>query len=352
MTRSWRAPAFWSQEKPDAIGALCTMALLPLAQAYGFIAARRMQKIGFVAPLPVLCVGNFVVGGAGKTPTAIALAELLIVAGEKPWFSSRGYSSSAEHAAPLLVDIEKQQARDVGDEALLLARVAPTLVSSDRVSAAKHAAAAGASVLILDDGLQNPALRKDWSLCVVDGEAGIGNGRCLPAGPLRAPLDAQLACVSAVLLLGEGAQGDAIAARAAHFNKPVLRGRLVIPADEARRFKGARVYAFAGIGRPEKFFASLAESGANLIGAVSFPDHYPYARDDVARLQRAAHEQGALLVTTEKDAVRLKPAEAFIDPALPEPSAVPAKIEFSDAAAFDECVRQAIGRAREARLSA
>ncbi len=123
---------------------------------------------------------------------------------------------------------EKHDARDVGDEALLLARVAPTLVSADRVSAAKHAAAAGASVLILDDGLQNPALRKDWSLCVVDGEAGIGNGRCLPAGPLRAPLDAQLACVSAVLLLGEGVQGEAIAARAAHFNKPVMRGRLVI----------------------------------------------------------------------------------------------------------------------------
>ena len=352
MSKSWRAPAFWSQEKPDAIGALCTAALSPFAQAYGFIAARRMRQAAFEAPLPVLCVGNLVVGGAGKTPTALALAERLIAAGEKPWFLSRGYHSSAEHGPPLLVDVGKHRARDVGDEALLLARLAPTLVSADRVSAAKHAAAAGASVLILDDGLQNPALRKDWSLCVVDSEAGIGNGRCLPAGPLRAPLDAQLACVSAVLLLGEGVQGEPSPSAQRNSRSPCCAAGSSSPLIEAARLKGARVYAFAGIGRPEKFFASLAESGATLVGAVAFPDHYAYRRDDIARLQRAAQEQGALLVTTEKDFVRLKPAEAFIDPALPAPCAIPAKIEFLDEALFDACVKRAIARARTGRLSA
>ncbi|MGA3302012.1 MAG: tetraacyldisaccharide 4'-kinase [Methylovirgula sp.] len=352
MRDLWPAPAFWSQEKPDTIGALCTAALTPFAQAYGFIAAWRMQQAGFEAPLPVLCVGNLVVGGAGKTPMALALAERLIAAGERPWFLSRGYRSAAEIGPPLLVDAEKHLARDVGDEALLLARIAPTLVSADRVSAAKQAAAAGASILVLDDGMQNPALQKDWSLCLVDSEAGIGNGRCLPAGPLRAPLDAQLAGVSAVLLLGEGAQGERLAERAAQFKKPVLRGRLVIAADKALQLKGARVYAFAGIGRPEKFFASLAESGATLVGAVSFADHHAYRRDEIFRLQHAAKEQGALLVTTEKDFARLKPAEAFIDPTLPAPLAIPAKIEFSDVALFDDCVKRAITRARAGRLSA
>jgi tetraacyldisaccharide 4'-kinase len=351
MSKSWRPPAFWSQDKPDTIGALTIAALSPFAWTYGFIAARRMQQRGVDAPLPFLCVGNLVAGGAGKTPTALALAARLIAAGERPWFLSRGYRSAAEHGPPLLVDGEKHRACDVGDEALLLARIAPTLVSADRVSAANYAASVGASVLVLDDGLQNPALRKDWSLCVVDSDAGIGNGRCLPAGPLRAPLDAQFARVNAVLLLGEGARGEAIAERAAHFNKPVMRGRLVIPADEAQRLKGVRVYAFAGIGRPEKFFASLLDIGAKVVGAVPFADHYAFERSDILRLQRAAQEQGALLVTTEKDYVRLKPAEAFIDPALPVPLAVPAKIEFSDEVLFDACVKKVVAQTRTGRLS-
>jgi tetraacyldisaccharide 4'-kinase len=345
MRYLWRAPAFWSYEKPT----LSAIALSPFAQIYGVVAARRLRQIGVGAPLPVLCVGNLVVGGAGKTPVALALAERLIRLGEQPWFATRGYRSRAEHGAPLLVDLSTHNAHDVGDEALLLARVAPTLVSKDRVAAAALAAAAGASVLILDDGLQNPALRKDWSLCVVDAEAGIGNGLCLPAGPLRAPLDAQLNAVNAVLILGEGPQGDAIAKRAAHFNRPELRGRLGIAEGEAPRLKSTRVYAFAGIGQPKKFFASLREAGANIVGSVDLADHYAYRANDIARLQRAAKDADALLVTTEKDMARLDPA--LVDPVMPAPHPIPAKIEFSDETLFEAEVKKALARTRSGRLA-
>src|SRR5579863_2380189 len=227
MIGSWRAPSFWWQ---DSQGSPFAAALRPIAQAYGAIAAQRLRRSGARSSVPVLCVGNLVVGGAGKTPTALALAERLIAIGEKPWFLSRGYRSRAEHRPPLRVDLARHFAGDVGDEPLLLARMAPTLVSADRVAAAKIAAEQGASVLILDDGLHNPALEKDFKLVVVDATAGIGNGRCLPAGPLRAPLRDQLELADALVLLGEGAQGERLAELVRQMGKPVIHGRLVLAA--------------------------------------------------------------------------------------------------------------------------
>ncbi len=342
MIRSRQPPSFWWQEEPRGWARVLVAALAPLGAAYGLAAARRMRQAGFRSPLPVLCVGNLVVGGAGKTPTALALAQRLIAAGERPWFLSRGYGSAGEHGPPIAVDPDRDFAQDVGDEALLLARVAPTLVCADRVAAARLAAARGASILILDDGLQNPALEKDLRLVVVDAGAGIGNGLCLPAGPLRAPLSAQLDFASALVIVGDGAR---LADCARRFGKPVIEARLVIAADRAAELADRSVYGFAGIGRPAKFFASLAEAGARIVGTANFPDHYAYRPEDIASLQRAAKAQDALLVTTEKDFVRLRPWDALVDSALPAPTPVPVEMRFADAGLLDDLVAQAIQRA-------
>jgi tetraacyldisaccharide 4'-kinase len=341
MSLSCQPPAFWWRDRPAAAARL----LAPLAAAYGSIAAWRMRRQGFRASLPVLCVGNFVVGGAGKTPVAMALAQRLMAAGEKPWILSRGYGSAAEHGPPIRVDPQNHRAEEVGDEALLLARVAPTLVSADRIAAAQLAAAGGAKLLILDDGLQNPALEKDLRLIVVDAQAGIGNGLCLPAGPLRAPLQAQLEWASAVLIVGEAAQGARLADAAQCLGKPVLQARLVIPADQAAGLAGRRVYAFAGIGRPAKFFASLAEIGAEVVAGRGFPDHYAYRRDDILRLQRAANAADACLVTTEKDFARLRPLAGFVAPDLPAPLPIPVEMVFLNPAPLDALLDEII-RAR------
>lgn len=346
MSLSRQSPSFWWQDKPRGFSRLAAASLAPIAAAYGSAVAYRMRKPGAKSPLPVLCVGNFVVGGAGKTPMALALAERLIAAGENPWFLSRGYGSAAEHGPPIAVDPNAHFAQDVGDEALLLALVAPTLVSSNRAAAAKIAAAAGASILILDDGLQNPSLQKDLKLVVVDATAGVGNGLCLPAGPLRAALPTQMRFASALIIVGDGAQGAALAEHAQRAARPVLRAHLSIAAEVAAELAGRPVYAFAGIGHPEKFFASLAEAGAEIAGAVSFPDHYAYRRADISDLQRAAKARHAQLVTTEKDFVRLRPLRDFADPASPEPTPIPVAMRISDAESFDKLIEAAIHTAR------
>lgn len=346
MSLSRQSPSFWWQHKPRGFSRLAAAGLAPIATAYGSAVAYRMRKPGARSPLPVLCVGNFVVGGAGKTPMAMALAERLIAAGENPWFLSRGYGSVAEHGPPVAVDPDGHLAQDVGDEALLLARVAPTLVSADRVAAAKIAAAAGASILILDDGLQNPSLQKDLKLAVVDAAAGVGNGLCLPAGPLRAALPAQMRFASALVIVGNGAQGAALAEYARRASRPIVRAHLSIAADLTAELAGRPVYAFAGIGHPEKFFASLMDIGAQIVGAVRFPDHYAYRRADISDLQRAAKARHAQLVTTEKDFVRLRPLRDFVDPASPEPTPIPVAMRISDAGAFDRLLETAVRTAR------
>ena len=337
-----RAPSFWELDPgASARDLLAPRLLAPLSFVYGRIAERRMLRGGTRLPIPVLCVGNFVAGGAGKTPAAIALAKRLVGRGEKVFFLSRGYRSAAERGPPLRVDTLRHGAGEVGDEALLLARAAPTIVSADRVAAGRLAIEQGASLLILDDGLQNPLIEKDMRLAVLDGATGVGNGRCLPAGPLRAPLSAQIQFATAVIIVGPGAPGAKIAEQARAAGKPALCARLIADETIAAKLKGKRVYAFAGIGRPAKFFATLADVGAEIVGTEKYPDHHVYGRSEIARLQRAAHREKALLVTTEKDLVRLAGQGLDPGPAI----ALPVEMRFDDAELLDGLLAEVLRKA-------
>lgn len=293
-----RAPDFW--QTPDHPLA---RALAPLGRLYAAAGGLRRRWTHPVrAAVPVLCVGNLTAGGAGKTPTALALARHLAAAGRRPHFLTRGYGGRLP--GPVAVDPMAQDFRQVGDESLLLAAVAPCWVARDRVAGARAAVAAGAGLLVMDDGFQNPSLAKDLSVVVVDGGYGFGNGRCQPAGPLREPVAAGLARADAAVLIGPDTAG---AEAALAGGPPVFRARLA-PGPEAHALAGRRVLAFAGIGRPAKFFASLAEIGCDIVDGRAFPDHHPYAPEEVMALCEDAHAADALPVTTEKDFVRLPAA--------------------------------------------
>jgi tetraacyldisaccharide 4'-kinase len=253
--------------------------------------------------VPVLCVGNPTLGGAGKTPTALAAARLLIAAGERPAFLSRGYGGRL--AGPVAVDPARHTADEVGDEPLLLARLAPTIVAADRVAGAAAALAAGAGVIVMDDGFQNPSLAKDTAILVVDGRTGIGNGRVFPAGPLRAPLGAQLARAQAIVVIGEPATSAAMLSEARTHGLAVFHGRLVPDAGSVAAVAGRPVLAFAGIGDPEKFFATLARAGIAAPIRRRFADHHRYTAAEAAALLADADRAGLLPLTTEKDYVRL-----------------------------------------------
>ena len=293
-----RSPAFWWRD-----AGLASALLAPLAALYGAVAARRMRRAGRAAGIPVVCVGNLTLGGAGKTPTALAVGEMLQAAGRRPCFLSRGYGGAL--AGPVMVEPGRHSAREVGDEALLLARLAPTVVARDRVAGAAAARAAGAGIVVLDDGFQNPALNKDRALVVIDARRGIGNGRVFPAGPLRAPLAAQLACAHALLVIGTGEAAAAIEGVARARGLPVFHGRLAPDPAAVAALAGRRVLAFAGIGDPEKFFASLRAAGIDVVRARSFPDHHRYTGAEAAALVAAAAREALDLVTTEKDLARL-----------------------------------------------
>jgi tetraacyldisaccharide 4'-kinase len=269
-----------------------------------------MARPGRKAPVPVICVGNFTLGGAGKTPTAIALARLLLELGRRPFFLSRGYGGRV--AGPVRID--RQRAVDVGDEPLLLARVAPTIVARDR-PAGVHAAVEGkADSIIMDDGLQNPSVAKDLAIGVVDGRRGIGNGRIFPAGPLRAPLEAQLDRVHAVLLVGSAGRAAERAIDAAQRRGvTVFHGDLRPESDAVAALAGKPVLAFAGIADPEKFFSTLEAHGIPAAIRKPFPDHHCYGADDISALVACANRNGLGLVTTEKDMARLSGDPAAID---------------------------------------
>jgi len=307
-----RAPGFWDDGGPLA------WLLAPAGALVGGLTAWRTGRPGAKATVPVVCVGNFTAGGAGKTPTAIAVAELLRQAGRRPVFLSRGYGGAVRE--PVQVDPALHRAAQVGDEPLLLARHGPAVVSPDRVAGAALAATLG-DVIVMDDGLQNPSLAKDLRLAVVDGAAGIGNGLCVPAGPLRAPLAAQLRRVDAVVLIGTGAAGADVAARAVAAGVPVLKGSLVPDPAAAARLAGRTVLAFAGIGRPGKVFASLEALGATIGARHAFADHHAFTRAELADLLDRAARGGMVPVTTEKDRVRLEgmlsPAQAAVLETLP-----------------------------------
>lgn len=297
-----RAPAFWWRDRPGLAAAL----LSPVAAIIGGVALRRLGKAGGTVDVPVICIGNPTVGGAGKTPTAIALIERLKARGAQPFALLRGHGGKAK--APLRVDPAHHTASEVGDEALLLARHAPTVVAGgDRLGGARLAVKAGATHVVMDDGFQNPSLHKDCTLLVIDGGVGVGNRCVTPSGPLRAPLAPQLAKADAVLVIGDGAPGAAVAGAARASDLPVLSGHLAPEASAIAALKGRPLVAFAGIGRPEKFFATLEAEGLSVVGRHAFPDHHPYRPEEMAHLAGEARRLGARLVTTQKDFVRLGP---------------------------------------------
>jgi tetraacyldisaccharide 4'-kinase len=290
-----RAPSFWWRARPSLLAHI----LSPLGALYGGVAQRRMEGPGQAASIPVICIGNPVAGGAGKTPAAIEVARLLLLAGKEPVFLTRGYGGAVR--GPERVNPKHHTAKDVGDEALLLARTAPCVVAANRIAGAALAAKHG-DVIVMDDGFQNPSLAKDMSFLVVDSTAGIGNGLCIPAGPLRAPLDPQLKRADALIVVGDDSAADWLKRR----KKPrVLRARLVPDAKAAAHLKGKRVLAFAGIGRPQKFAGTLKGLGADVVRLMEFPDHHVFTAKDARLLVEEAKREGLILVTTEKDRARL-----------------------------------------------
>jgi len=285
-----RAPDFWNSD------GLAAKLLAPLGALYGrSVQARLARAHPFRSKASVLCVGNLTAGGSGKTPIAMTLARILAARHHKIAFLTRGYRGRMQ--GPVAVDLAKHIAHDVGDEALLLAAVAPTIVAQDRARGAELADALGASVIVMDDGFQNFQLAKDVSLVVIDSETGFGNRRLIPAGPLREPVEQGLARADAVVLIGEGAF------QLPPFGGPIFRAVLHPSAPD--RFAGRSVFAMAGIGRPEKFFRTLQAMGARVVGTRAFADHHRYTLLEIEAVKQIAANAGALLVTTEKDYVRI-----------------------------------------------
>jgi tetraacyldisaccharide 4'-kinase len=333
-----RAPAFYYR-RPG----LASFILLPFGLAYGAVAAARMKRPGARVGVPVICVGNPTLGGAGKTPTALAVARILAAIGETPAFLSRGYGGA--DAGPVLVDTGEHAANHVGDEPILLSAAFPTVVAHDRVAGARLAAGYGASTIVMDDGFQNPALAKDVSFLVVDAASGIGNGDVFPGGPLRAPLYAQLSLAHALVRVGTGNAADFVEGQAKAGGLPVFSARLVPDAEAVRELKGKKLLAFAGIGRPEKFFETLKTIGADVEMARGYADHHHYSAREARELLEIGKTRGLALVTTEKDRARMRGDRALAEL---ETSArvLPVRLEFDNEAAVQNLLERALAKAR------
>lgn len=293
-----RAPSFWS--RPD--GGWPARLLTPAAALYAHATARRLRQPGWHAPIPVLCCGNLTAGGAGKTTLALDLVARLMARGRRVHVLTRGYGR--RRPGLLRVDPARHSAADVGDEALLLAAVASTHVSADRAAGARAALAEGADCLVMDDGFQNPGLHQDMRLLVIDGAGGFGNGHVIPAGPLREPVAAGAPRAHAAILIGDDVTGALSRLPA---SLPVLRTDLAMQ-DATPLLAGRPAVAFAGIGRPGKFFNGLRAQGIGLAACIPFADHHPYTPRDLRRLLALAATHDAVLLTTPKDAARLSPA--------------------------------------------
>jgi tetraacyldisaccharide 4'-kinase len=320
-----RAPAFWFRGR--WLGAL----LSPISAIVAAVTARRVAREGWQSPVPVICCGNVTVGGAGKTTLVLDFAQRLMARGLSVHVLLRGYGGSVR--GPHRVRATNTVA-EVGDEALLLVGVAPTWIGSDRAASARAAVAEGAAVLLMDDGLQNPTLRKDFSLLVIDGATGFGNGRVLPAGPLREPVAAGAARCHAAVLIGDDRTG---AVSLLPPGLPVLRAALV-QGPEIGALRGRRVLAFAGIARPDKFFDPLADAGLVVVMRRPFPDHHLYSRREFETVLEQADRLDAVPVTTPKDAVRLPPDIR------PNVHVVGVGLQWEDEDALDRLIRQMIDR--------
>ncbi len=335
-----REPAFWYRPRSPK-----SLVLSPLGALYGALTARRMARNGVDAGIPVICVGNYHVGGAGKTPTVLALTKLLRELGETPVVLSRGYGGRLK--GPVMVDRERHTAADVGDEPLMMARDVPVAVARDRLDGVALAKSQGATVILMDDGFQNPRLLKDASLIVIDSERGLGNGKVFPAGPLRAPLRAQLARTDALVMIGDGHAANDVAAEIAKRDKPELRARLKPDAASVAQLLGKRVFAFAGIGDPERFFRSLRASGIEVVRTRPFADHHVFSHNEIAALAAESQREQLTLVTTEKDLARLRGREGVPDGIVP----FAVQLEFDDPVKLRQLISDHLYRARERRFS-
>lgn len=329
------APPFW-WDKPDWRATL----LWPLSATYGLVAARRLEN----APrtpvgVPVLCIGNPTVGGAGKTPVAIAFARAAKAMGLAPGFLSRGHGGSLSR--PHLVDASHDSAKAVGDEPLLLAREAPTAIAADRTASARLLTGAGCDFLIMDDGFQSARIRQDYALLVVDAARGLGNGCVVPAGPLRAPPIAQLRHADAILRMGEGGAADGFVRMAARAGRPVFDAAARAIAGSG--VEGRACLAFAGIGHPQKFFGTVAAAGGIVEATRAFADHHYYTDEDLAALLADAEGKDLLLVTTAKDAVRIRYDSALAGRIRARLAVVEIEVEFELA----ETPRRIIGETLE-----
>lgn len=293
-----RAPKFWYRKK-----SIVAMVLKPLGVVYAFMTARRMKKgKAYQAPVPVICVGNIMVGGTGKTPVCLAVGDYLKQKGIKFFYLNNGYKAKLKNVR---VDLKTHTPFDVGDEAILLAHEAPTVVDNRRARGAQLAIKTGAEAIVMDDGFQNPSLVKTFSFVVVDGKKGFGNELVLPAGPLREPVDVGLKRADAIVLVGDDAWGVEFYLQRHQIDLPVLKGKFQMNEGLVRALRGQSVCAFAGIGAPEKFFGALRELGINVAKEMPFPDHYFYTQFDVDEIVRKAGDMP--IVTTTKDAVKLTP---------------------------------------------
>jgi tetraacyldisaccharide 4'-kinase len=321
--------------------------LAPLGALYGLVAAERLRRQGFEAGIPVLCVGNYHLGGAGKTPMVLALAKLLRELGETPVVLSRGYGGRLR--GPVMVDPGRHAAADVGDEPLMLAATVPVAVSRARIDGVALARSQGATVILMDDGFQNPAISKDLSLIVIDGDRGLGNACVFPAGPLRAPLAPQLDRTDALIVIGNGTAAAPVAAAIAAKGRPVIPAHLAADEASVASLRGKRALAFAGIGDPARFFRTLRGCGIEVVREHAFPDHHPFSESEIESLVAEAGRDGLTLVTTEKDLARLRGAAGL--PAWAN-EVVPFKVtlEFDDAAPLRRLVSLRLFQARDKRF--